>query len=92
MLAHIHYDKLDNSVLKINFQNIIKILYDNEIIVPVQIFEDSLQKVLDERLVGKATASEQTKYAIAQAILNTAFLLAVPKDQIIKHKIRTNQA
>jgi hypothetical protein len=54
-------------------------------------YEETLTKVLDEKLVGKTAANEPLKYAIAQAILNTALLLAVSKEEIIKYRIKTNQ-
>jgi hypothetical protein len=92
ILAHIHFDKEDKTVVRISFDNVIKILADNDVIVPQKIYETTLEKVLEERLVGKAQVADGTKWIIAQAVLNTALLLAVSKYEIIAHKIRTNQA
>jgi hypothetical protein len=91
LLAHIHFDSQDPSVLRLSFGNIIVLLADNDIIVPQAMFEETLNKVLTERLVGKVPADLGTKHAVAQAILNTAYLLAVSKEDIIKHRIKTNQ-
>lgn len=92
LLAHVHFDSADKSIIRISFDNVIKILLENDIIVPPKMYEETLNKVLNEKLVGKVQATDTTKWAVAQAILNTAFLLAVSKDDIIKHKIKTNQA
>lgn len=92
LIAQIHFDKEDRSTVRISFDTVIKILYDSELIVPQKMYEETLNKVLNEQLVGKAQANEPLKYIIAQAMVNTALLLAVSKDEIIRHKIKTNQA
>jgi hypothetical protein len=91
LLPLIHFDSADKSVIRIAFDGVLKVLSENDLIVPQKAYEETLNKVLNERLVGKIQASEPTKYVIAQAMLNTAYLLAVSKDDIIKHKIKTNQ-
>ena len=90
-MAQIHFDKDDSSVIRISFDNVLKVLGENDIIVPHKMYEETLNTVLSEKLVGRVQITDGTKYVVAQALLNTAFLLAVSKDQIIKHKIKTNQ-
>jgi hypothetical protein len=87
----VYFDKEDKSVVRVAFDNILKVLGENDIVVPQKMYEETLTKVLDEKLVGKTAANEPLKYAIAQAILNTALLLAVSKEEIIKYRIKTNQ-
>ena len=91
LLAQIHFDKQDRTVIRVAFDAVVKILAENDVIVPQKIYEDTLEKVLSEKIVGKVQVTEYTKYAIAQAMLNTAYLLAVSKEEIIKYKIKTNQ-
>jgi hypothetical protein len=92
LIAQVHFDKEDKSAVRVAFDNVIKILYEHELIVPQKMYEETLNKVLTEKLVGKAQANEPIRYAIAQAMINTALLLAVSKEEIIKYRIKTNQA
>jgi len=91
IIAHVYFDSNDKSVVRVAFDSVLKILGENDIIVPQKMYEETLNKVLEEKLVGKTAANEPLKYIIAQAILNTAYLLAISKDEIIKYKIKTNQ-
>jgi len=90
ILSMIHIDKKDNSVIRINFDAVIQLLNRYDIFVPVKHFELTFSKVIEERLVGKIQANDVAKWAIAQALLNTAFLLAISKEELIKLKLKEN--
>lgn len=92
LLAQVHFDSKDKSVVRISFDNVIKILIDNDILIPQKAYEETLNKVLSEQLVGKIGANESAKLILANAMLEVALAMAVSKEDLIKHKIRTNQA
>ena len=88
LLAAIYIDKNDASVIRINFDMVLKIFERFDIIVPPKALENTLTKVLEERLVGKLTANNTAKWVISQAILNTALSIAISKEELIKIKLR----
>ena len=92
ILPFIHFDSNDKSVIRISFDGVLRLFAENDIILPQKMYEETLSKVLDEKLVGKSPVSEPLKYVIAQTVLNTALLLSISKEDIIKYKIKTNQA
>ena len=77
--------------MKISFFNVLQIFAEHDIILPQKAYESTVQAVLDTRLVGKIRATDGAKYAIAQAMLNTAHTMSISKEDILKYKIRTNQ-
>lgn len=88
LLATIYIDKNDNSVIHVSYIDVLKIFEKFDIVVPAKAFENTLNKVFEERLVGKIEATEVSKYAIAQAMLNTALTLAISKEELLRLKLR----
>lgn len=88
LLTTIYIDKKDPSVLRINFDNALAIFQKYEIWIPTKAYEETLNHVITERLVGKIQANDVAKWAIAQAMLNTALLLSMSKEELLKLKLR----
>lgn len=84
LLATISTDRNDPSMIRIQFDRVLQILYNFDIIVPPKIFESTFNKVMEERLVGKIRANDVAKWAISQAMLNTALSLMLSKEEILK--------
>lgn len=90
LLACIHIDKHDPSLVRITFDQALQIFARHEIIVPPKIFEATFMKVMEERLIGKIQANDVAKFAIAQTMVNTASMLAISKEELLRLKLRDN--
>jgi hypothetical protein len=90
LLAVIYIDKNDPSVVRIAFDKALQIFANYEIIIPPKTFEATFTKVVEERLVGKIQANDVAKWAIAQAMTNTAVSLAISKEELLRLKLRDN--
>lgn len=84
LLSTISIDRKDPSLIRIQFDKVLQILYNFDIVIPPKIFEDTFNKVMEERLVGKIRANDVAKWAISQAMLNTALSLMLSKEEILK--------
>ena len=90
LLGIIYIDKKDPSIIRISFDQALMILARNEIYVPPKVYEETFKKVIEERLVGKIQANDVAKWAIAQALLNTALTIALTKEDLLKLRLRDN--
>lgn len=88
LLGTISIDRADKSVIRVNFDQVLNLLYKFDLFVPPKALENTLNKVIEERMVGKLNASDVTKWVLAQAILNTALSIAVSKEELLKIKLR----
>lgn len=89
LLSVIHIDKKDPSVLRISFDRALQIFQKFEIIIPQKVYEDTFVKVVNERLVGKIQANDVAKWVIAQTMVNTALMLSISKEELLKLKLRS---
>ena len=82
-------DPKDDTKIHVNFDQVLRILKEYNIVVPPKRFEQEVQKFLDEKLVGALPAVP----SIARNIIGTLLYdfsseMAVPEDQLLKHKIQ----
>lgn len=84
LLGTVSIDRKDPSLIRIQFDRAIQIFYNFDIVVPPKMFENTFMKVMEERLVGKIRANDIAKWAIVQAMLNTALAMMLSKEEILK--------
>jgi len=90
LLAVIYIDKTDPSVMRIGFDRALEVLFKYDIVVPPKVFEATFVKLVEERLVGKIQANDVAKWAIAQAMLNTALSLSISKEELLRLRLKDN--
>lgn len=88
LLACVYTEKSDPSVYKLNFDQVLKVLIGNDFILPNRQFEDTVEKVLNAKLAGKAVVSKATKYSIAKIIYHVAEEMCVSKDDITRYHLQ----
>lgn len=92
LISTVYIDKNDPSIIRIQFDRALQIFYNADIIVPPKAFENTFKKVVEERLVAKIRANDVAKFAIAQAMMNTAFSLMLSKEELIKLRMQDNSS
>lgn len=83
LMTCIFRSKDDHSVIRIDFFNVLKLLDNNELVVPPKQFEDSLSQLLKSHIEGKALADKPTVYAIACIIYDLAITLNIDDNKLI---------
>lgn len=87
LLGCIYIDRNDNTVYKLNFDNVLKTLISNDYILHKSEFETRVEDVLNASLAGKAKVGHPTAYAIAEIIFLLAEVMNVSKDDITRFQM-----
>lgn len=87
IIPQLYFDSKDQTQLRMNITNIVKILQDSGIILPQTIFEHTLQKELDQLLVGKAPANKTILRAVAELIVAIAMDVGMTAEEFKKTRI-----
>tara|TARA_R110002074_G_scaffold402324_1_gene607012 strand:+ start:47760 stop:48215 length:456 start_codon:yes stop_codon:yes gene_type:complete len=85
LLATIHIDKKDPSVMRVDMNNAVNILSNHGYNLPSKIYETKLEEVLNKKLTGHAKVSAGLKYSIAEMIVVLAEKMHVDEAQIVKY-------
>ena len=89
--ATVYIDSKDTTTYRISMDNVFKLFAENDIVVPPRQYEETLEKVLNERIAGKVNVTSATSFVIAQAMYNLAQELAISKNDIIKYNLENNR-
>lgn len=84
LLACIYPDSKDKSVLRVNFDNILKIFASFSYNLPSTKFGDALEKLLNGKMYG-AKITPGLKVSMAELIIQLANMMHVSDEQIINY-------
>jgi len=89
LLSTVYRDKTDNTVIRINLDNVVSILTSFGFNLPKQVFETKLEQLVSKKMVGvKLDAS--TNYAIVQLIIKLANAVHIDERDIINYLATNN--
>lgn len=90
LLVYIYKDKKDTSVIRIDIDNVVKVLSDNGYILMRSDFEKNLDSLLNKHVVGKLAVGPGTAYTICKAIMELANKLHIDQRRLLDIVLNSN--
>lgn len=84
LLGTVYTDKKDPTVFRISMDNALKILSNNDYVLPNRQYEMQLENLLNKKLVGTEVQAH-TRYSIARGMLALADEMAVSKEDVLSY-------
>lgn len=90
LLGYIYKDKKDTSVIRIDIDNVVKVLSDSGYILMRSDFEKNLDTLLNKHVVGKLSVGPSTAYTICKAIMELANKLHIDQRRLLDIVLNSN--
>ncbi len=90
LLVYIYKDKKDTSIIRIDIDNVVKVLSDSGYILLRSDFEKNLDIVLNKHIVGKLAVGPGTAYTICKAIIELANKLHIDQRKLLDMVLNNN--
>ena len=89
--ACVYNEKGDSTAFRVNMENVIKILFGHDYIMPARKYEDTVEKALNRLVTKGMKLDPATKYRIAVTMLQIAHAMSLTKEDLINEKIRQDR-
>jgi hypothetical protein len=87
LMSTIYKEKRDPTAFRIDFDRVVHILSESDILVISQQYSDKLEKVLNKKIVGHAPVQYSTIHAIAKLMYDLAIKMRVDESEIFIHTL-----
>lgn len=91
--TYVYVDKSDETIIHIDFDNVLHCLLDFGVMVPPRQFEDTVEKILNEKIVGKIDANPTAiKIIIGKIMYDVSERMALSSDAVLKHNLKMDKS